>query len=405
MGFETGSVLKLGGTTQLGDNITDSTGSLFIKTVLGGISSSLPIWDSNKTLTNSILTQSGSVVYVSGSINTTSDSTFNSIVVGLGSGNLSSNLAIGTSSLVANTTGNYCIAIGKKALSSNTVGYDNVALGYSSLRDNTSGVYNTAFGVGTLEHNTTGSNNTAIGGVSMYHNISGSSNTGLGYGSLYNNLTGSNNTAIGYYSLLLSTWGNNNTVLGASSSYDLVSGSNNTMLGYYTGLGVISGSNNTIVGANVSGLDSGLSNNIILSDGNGNIGAQYNGSMWKLTGSLSVQSIVENIISINNPTGIVVNDFNVSDIFYNTSITGDFGVNFINTPLTDGSAIGFAEVLIQGATAYMITSLEVNGVSQVINWYGGVTPTGNPNKIDVVGFSLIRLNSNWTVLGQMSTFG
>ena len=52
---------------------------------------------------------------------------------------------------------------------------------------------------------------------------------------------------------------------------NLTTGANNTALGSLTGNGIITGSNNTILGANITGLASDLSGNIILADGQGNI--------------------------------------------------------------------------------------------------------------------------------------
>lgn len=129
------------------------------------------------------------------------------------------------------------------------------------------------------------------------------------------------------------------------------------------------------------------------------------GSTVNISGSLSLLTISEKLTSIAGATGTVTNDFNNGDIFYYTSISSDFGVNFINTPLTDSRTVGFTLVLVQGATPRMVTSIQVNGVSQTINWLGGSSPTGTANKIDIIGISLIRLNPNWVVLGQISTFG
>lgn len=51
---------------------------------------------------------------------------------------------------------------------------------------------------------------------------------------------------------------------------DNTTGSKNTAIGYNTALGITTGSSNTVIGSNVTGLAAGLSNNIILADGDGN---------------------------------------------------------------------------------------------------------------------------------------
>ena len=53
----------------------------------------------------------------------------------------------------------------------------------------------------------------------------------------------------------------------------------------------------------------------------------------------------------------------------------------------------------------MVTALEIDGTSQTIKWINNSVPSGAANKVDVVGFSLIRTGSSWTVLGQYSTYG
>jgi Chaperone of endosialidase len=88
------------------------------------------------------------------------------------------------------------------------------------------------------------------------------------------NTTGNYNTAEGYRALYSNTGGIQNTAIGANAGYNLADTTglvgNNTLIGYRSGLGITTGGNNTIIGANVTGLASGLSNNIIIADGSGN---------------------------------------------------------------------------------------------------------------------------------------
>ena len=233
------------------------------------------------------------------------------------------NTADGHQSLFANTTGYYNTANGMNSLYANTTGHSNTACGYQSLNANTTGNSNTADGMYSLRANTTGYSNTANGMNSLYTNTTGYSNTANGYRSLYTNTTGISNTACGYQSIFANTTGNSNTANGMSAINDLGSAqtagafnigtsytikttgdtnftligaadnnvgtvftatgagagtgtatpngtNNNTAIGYSAGRGIIYGKANTIVGANVTGLPAGLSNNIILADGDGN---------------------------------------------------------------------------------------------------------------------------------------
>jgi hypothetical protein len=86
--------------------------------------------------------------------------------------------------------------------------------------------------------------------------------------------TGSNNTGIGYSTLTGGT-GSFNTSVGSDSGGSLTNGQYNTFLGCYSGHLITSGSKNTLVGGfrgNSGGLDIRTSsNNVVLSDGDGNI--------------------------------------------------------------------------------------------------------------------------------------
>ena len=94
-------------------------------------------------------------------------------------------------------------------------------------------------------------------------------------------MTGDSNTANGLQALYFNTTGNNNTANGFQAGYDINTAGGtgaNTVIGYNTGRGIVTGVNNTILGANVTGLSSTLSNNIIIADGAGNQRINVDGS-------------------------------------------------------------------------------------------------------------------------------
>ena len=103
------------------------------------------------------------------------------LTIGKGNNSLVNNTALGHSTLLTITSGNF-----------------NTAVGYESLRNTTTGQYNTAIGQSSLFTNTTGSQNTALGLNALVFNTSGTSNVAVGLDGLMNNTTGSSNTAIGY---------------------------------------------------------------------------------------------------------------------------------------------------------------------------------------------------------------
>jgi hypothetical protein len=185
----------------------------------------------------------------------------------------SQQVAIGYQSLDANTTGNDNTAVGKGSLGGNTTGSANSAIGKNSLFVNTTGNYNTASGKDSLFANTTGSQNTASGYEVLKANTTGSVNSAFGQGALSSNTTGGDNTAIGRNCLRLTVTGSRNTSVG-QSSFSSTTGSDNTGIGDVAGYYITTGSKNTILGrydGNQGGLDIRTSsNNIVLSDGDGN---------------------------------------------------------------------------------------------------------------------------------------
>jgi hypothetical protein len=229
----------------------------------------------------------------------------------------SNNTAVGYQAGYTNTTGTWLTAIGYQAgytsnANNNTmVGYQagkfttgagTTAVGNAALQANSTGANNTAVGDNTLASNTTGSSNAAVGGGvagsltgALGSNTTGSFNTALGTSALYSNTTATNNTAVGYqagytnvfsgynvflgqqagYTHNLASIGNGlNTYVGNAAGYSATTGTLNSFLGSGSGYYITTGAKNTIIGGysgNQGGLDiRTTSNNIVLSDGDGN---------------------------------------------------------------------------------------------------------------------------------------
>lgn len=105
-------------------------------------------------------------------------------------------------------------------------------------------------------------------------------------------------------------------------------------------------------------------------------------------------------------TGIVPHDFQSGSVWYHYSMLGNFTVNFTNVPITDNRIISAALILVQGGTARVPVAVQIEGVSQTINWLGaGGAPSGNNNQIDIVSFTLARTLDSWTVMASLSTYG
>ena len=127
----------------------------------------------------------------------------------------------------------------------------------------------------------------AVGQNTLLNNISGLLNTAVGADTMFQNTNGIYNVAVGTDALHLSYSGNWNVAIGSLALYDITTGANNTALGYWSGKGLAHGSGNTILGANTT-VSSGVSNNIILADGNGTIRLRDDGTNWTFAGGVLV---------------------------------------------------------------------------------------------------------------------
>lgn len=119
-----------------------------------------------------------------------------------------------------------------------------------------------------------------------------------------------------------------------------------------------------------------------------------------------IASVSEKLTHTSSAGGTVNFNLLTSNIFCVTNpSTGNILANFINVPTTIDRVITPTIIMSQSATPRIVNGVQINGGSGSILWANNVVPTGNANKQDVFGFSLIRSGSIWTVLGQMSTYG
>jgi hypothetical protein len=213
------------------------------------------------------------------------------------------------------------------ALRFNTTASEHVAVGYQAAYSNTTGVRLVAVGYQAAYSNTTGTNNVAIGKGALYNNTTGSSHVAIGYGTGVSLTTGLANTFVG------NDWSG---VWGACGEL-VTTGSGNSFYGTGSGRVMTTGSKNTIIGSyggNTGGLDiRTASNNVVLADGDGNIGVVYKTSKF-----------AQYLTSTNN--------YNKNTVrFKFTQDGGGSGTTFNLLTLAGGASIQ-AVALIIGSTIY-----------------------------------------------------
>ena len=260
----------------------------------------------------------------------------NSLTVGKGGGNISSNTAIGASALGANTAGASNTAIGYTALSKNLGASQNTAIGSLALFENLVGSSNTATGFQALRNNT-GNGNTATGASALGDNLAGYNNTGIGFGSLRKNTGGYSNTAIGTNSLYANLDGYNNTATGANALTANTSGYFNTATGVNALGANTTGKENTAVGLFALGANKTGTINTAMGQGalrNNTIGS-YNTAVGY--NALNLTNPVDSLAGSNTAIGYSAGSINKTGTF-NTFI--GFGATASLATLTNATAIG-----------------------------------------------------------------
>ena len=140
-------------------------------------------------------------------------------------------------------------------------------------------------------------------------------------------------------------------------------------------------------------------------------GSTITGSNITLAGGINIAGVSvvgkmsERITISSAGSGSVTFDTINDSIFYNNGPTANITANFTNMATTSNRATSVTVILSQSATPRIISAVQINTTSSTINWANNVIPTGNANKHDIFGFSLIRSGSVWVTLGQMSTYG
>jgi hypothetical protein len=258
-------------------------------------------------------------VGINGNLNTAPDARFNGIRFGRGS---NPNTGSDTNLAAGGGTGND-----------------------APLAINTSGLRNVALGIGTLSSISSASDNVAVGRYAMRDKGAGDNNVAVGSNALSTG-SGGSNVAIGAGCLGASD-GVANVGVGHDALHDIV-GNNNIAIGFSSGNLLLTGSNNVILGGNDGATIDGLSGQIIISDGAGNVRITANE-----TGTIRIPAGVS---STNTTSGSLV-------------VTGGVG---ISGAINIGGAVGVGGTIsITDATASSSQS------SGSIVTLGGIGAAGN----------------------------
>lgn len=181
--------------------------------------------------------------------------------------------------------------------------------------------------------------------------------------------------------------------------------------GNITNIGNSTLAGNIVVGVNALyniGAGNGYINNFYANNIVGNT-VSTNANLSVAGNLIQTQAFYETYGNVTATGGNLTCNFNLGAIFNVNSITANVTANFTNVNAITNSVTGATVVINQGATAYTISNLQINGVQQTIRWIGGygtgAAPIGLANNTDVISFSMIHLGSGtFRILGQLSSY-
>ena len=132
------------------------------------------------------------------------------------------------------------------------------------------------------------------------------------------------------------------------------------------------------------------------------------GTLTSLTvlGNTTIGQTLEVYGAINTSSGFITYDCSLGTIFVQSSPVSNWTANFTNVAINTNRVISVALLVNQGTVPYIPSIVEINNATFTINWQGGVVPTGNANKKDLVNFTFISSGfGNYTVLGSLASYG
>jgi hypothetical protein len=249
--------------------------------------------------------------------------------------------------------------MGREAGRRNTTGISNTFVGATAGQNNTTGANGTFIGRGAGLNNSTGTGNTFVGVEAGANNITGASNSFFGLLAGTANTTGGSNSFFGSLSGTANTTGGSNSFFGTSAGAANTTAINNSFFGASAGGNNTTGGQNSFFGTNAGGLNTTGTLNSFFGHGSG---------LANLTGGSN--SFFGHNAGTNISTGS------------NNTILGQNAARYTGT----------------GTTA--MTS--VNNSIYLGFQTRGLNATGSTNEV-VIGYDVVGLGSNTTVLGNTST--
>ena len=124
-----------------------------------------------------------------------------------------------------------------------------------------------------------------------------------------------------------------------------------------------------------------------------------------VSGLFSYATTNESVVPLTGATGNVTHNLSLGSTFYHTSPSANFIANFTNYDTTNNKVTVVGMAIVQGATPYLPTTVQINGITQTVKWLIGSSPIGSASKTDILSFSLFQVSGSLSVYGSYTYFG
>ena len=170
---------------------------------------------------------------------------------------------------------------------------------------------------------------------------------------------------------------NNNIFIGAGAAPNLTGGSGkHTIIGYNTAGGLTGGTSNTIIGSSITGLTGTLSNNILISDGDGAVRIQVNGAT---AAYINTPILFINSIKVGKANNVYRTTAVGADSLSSASLSGQENTAVGELSLTAITTGGYNTAIGVG-TAYQATSAANNFFG---GWLAGSAISSGSNNVTI----------------------
>jgi len=195
-------------------------------------------------------------------------------------------------------------------------------------------------------------------------------------------------------------------ITGGSSNYILKTDGTGNLSWTSSGAGVPGGAN-TYVQYNNAGTFGGSAN------------FNYNSSTDivsinnnTIAGNLTIQRAQEKVTNTTFLTTITFDILEQSIINFTNNCSANFTLDFraggliaFNDAILTNQCMTFALAVTNGASAYYLTTVSIDGVTQSVKWLGGAPITGFINSKELYNFNIIKTASaTYTVLGSRGVY-